>query len=153
MRKKAMILAALVSAATPAAAERLKPVTDDATRTECSACHMAFQPQMLAARAWHAIMGDLSNHFGEDASLDPATAEAISAYLAANAADAPASRGRWMRGIAADQTITHITETPNWIRHHKGEVSPAAFENPKVKTKANCVACHRGADQGFYDDD
>jgi len=39
------------------------------------------------------------------------------------------------------------------VREHRGEVRPGAFEDPRVKSKANCVACHRGAEMGSYDDD
>ena len=40
-----------------------------------------------------------------------------------------------------------------WIRAHREEVSPAAFASPKVKSKANCVACHAGAAKGMFGDD
>ncbi len=62
-------------------------VTDPLTRTECSACHMAYPAALLPARSWTALMADLPNHFGEDASLDEASRGQIESYLVANAAD------------------------------------------------------------------
>lgn len=126
-------------------------ITHEATAKECSACHMAFQPQLLPARSWEAIMNDLPNHFGEDATLAPEIAADIKAYLVANAGDVKGNR--WMKRIAADETPLRITETQGWIRAHKGEVRESSFTSDKVKSKANCMACHRGADQGFFGDD
>lgn len=152
MHRIILIALAATAIATPALADsgRLPPVTHEATRKECSACHMAFQPQMLPARSWEALMRGLDNHFGEDASLPPEVVADITAYLTANAADA-GGNSRWMRGIGAGDTPLRITETPMWLREHRGEVSDSALR--KAGSKANCTACHRGADQGYYDDD
>lgn len=127
-------------------------VNHAATLKECSACHMAFQPAFLPARSWEAVMNNLSDHFGEDASLPADVAADIKAYLMANAGDA-GGRSRWMRRIPADQTPLRITETQGWLRAHSDEVNPAAFTSAKVKSKANCMACHRSADKGYYEDD
>lgn len=143
----------LLATGAHAEGQAFPPMTDVATQKECSACHMAFQPQMLPARSWEALMSGLTDHFGENATLDPATAEGIKSYLMANAADAGNAKSRWMRGIAADQTPLRITETPRWIRSHQGEVSPKAFLRPEVGSKANCKACHTAADKGYYGDD
>ncbi|HRX35468.1 MAG TPA: diheme cytochrome c [Aestuariivirga sp.] len=144
---------ALAGLLTPALAEGMKlpDIKNEATKTECSACHMAFQPQMLPARSWQAIMGDLANHFGENAELEPAVAEEITAYLVANAADANGKKNRLMRRIKDSETPLRITETPWWGRSHQGEVSEASFK--RAGSKANCVACHRGAGKGYYEDD
>ena len=119
---------------------------------ECGACHMAFQPQFLPGRSWTALMNNLGNHFGENATLDDATSRAILTYLEANAGDAAGGYGRYPRGLPASQTPLRITETPYWIREHQREVRPSAFLDPKVKTRANCVACHAGAPPGVYED-
>jgi cytochrome b len=44
-----------------------------------------------------------------------------------------------------------ITETPRWVKEHR-EVRAARWGDPKVKSKANCVACHTAAEQGLYED-
>jgi hypothetical protein len=74
----------------------------------------------------------------------------IEAYLIAQAGDAPNSGGhRFVRGITPEATPLRITDTRFWKRRH-GEVSPAAFTSAKVKSKANCAACHAGAAQGQF---
>ncbi len=83
------LLAALLLLASPAYAgnDWMPPVKDATVQKECGACHMAFQPGFLPARSWTRMMGSLSDHFGEDASLPDDKTEIISAYLTANAGD------------------------------------------------------------------
>jgi hypothetical protein len=114
------------------------------TQKECSACHMAFPPQLLPARSWIALLDGLNNHFGENASLDAATAATIKIFLVANSAGSPSARNSpWLRGLDAADTPLRITETPFWIAVHKREVPDTAYADPKVKTKSNCLACHQ----------
>ncbi len=133
--------------------ERYAPIKNPLVLKECAECHMAFSPQMLPAKSWNALMANLSNHFGEDASLDDQTRDAIKSYLVKNAADASWLGGRFMRGLNKTSTPLRITETPYWIRQHKEDVPDRAWRDPKVKSKANCVACHPRAQQGFYGTD
>ena len=130
--------------------ERYPPVTDEMTKKECGECHMAFQPAFLPARSWAKIMDNLSDHFGEDASLPKEKVEHIKKYLMANAADT-LWRSKMMRGVRKDWTPIRITELPYWKHEHDEEVSPAAWKDPKVGSKANCKACHRMADAGVYE--
>ncbi|MGE8357412.1 MAG: cytochrome C, partial [Microvirgula sp.] len=50
-------------------------------RAECASCHMAYPPGMLPAASWRRMMGGLDRHFGENASLDAATRDDITAFL------------------------------------------------------------------------
>ncbi len=127
------------------------PIEHAATLKECGACHLAFPPQMLPARSWKKLMGDLANHFGENASLQEATRAEIAAYLAANAGDAAISKygRRFLRGIDTAETPLRITQTPFWQGAHE-EISLARFTSAPVKTAANCVACHRTAAKGVF---
>ena len=147
----AAALLGLTALAAPAFAEgeRWPAVDHEATKTECSACHIAFQPQMLPARSWEALMGGLDNHFGENASLDPKVADDIKAYLVANAADAKGVKSRWTRGLTAKDTPLRISETPRFQRAHH-EVSAATFQRKEIGSAANCAACHKEAVQGLY---
>lgn len=148
--RKILLSVAFASLALPALAggDYIKPVQDKLTQTECSACHMAFPPSLLPMRSWTAIIDGLSDHFGEDASLDAASREAITAYLVGAAGDA---NGRKYRVAPADATPLRITEL-FWFKHeHSGEVSPRMLK--KAGSLANCTACHRGAEQGMFDDD
>jgi hypothetical protein len=113
-------------------------------KKECSACHMLFPAPFLPARSWAALLDGLDNHFGENAALDPATAATIKAFLAANSAGSPSNRrSPWLRGLKTTDTPLRITETPYWIAVHKREVPDSAYADPKVKTKSNCLACHK----------
>ena len=151
-----LLAAALLclAAAGPARAEggaMVPPIDNPVVQKECGACHMAYAPQMLPTRSWQAIMGNLGDHFGENASLHASDGATILAYLVAHADDAPSTANgrRFMRSIPADATPLRITDTRFWKRGHN-EISAASFGAPNVKSKANCVACHSGAAAGQY---
>jgi mono/diheme cytochrome c family protein len=110
-----------------------------ATQTECSACHMAYPPNLLPARSWTKIMGTLDNHFGENAQLDDATRAEIETFLVNNAAD---SGGRAMRGVPASQTPLRITELPWFKGVHSHEVSNRMRQ--RAGSMSNCLGCHSG---------
>ncbi len=143
----------LLTTSMASAEARYGPVSDPVTAKECGACHMAFQPQMLPKRSWVKIMSGLSDHFGEDASLDAGDAKSIQSYLTENAADANWWGGKFMRGVKDTMTPLRITETPYWIREHGREIPARIWKDPRVKSKANCAACHRRAERGNYGDD
>src|SRR5512147_1051537 len=79
----------------------LPKLTHKAWQQECASCHIAYAPSFLPKASWRKIMGGLDQHFGENASLDPATQADILKFLEANAADAGGSRmgRRVMQGI------------------------------------------------------
>ncbi len=150
-----LLIASVTAACGDEEGARFPPVEHAATVKECTGCHMLFPPQMLPARSWQKMMGDLANHFGEDASLDKSLSDDISAYLTSHAADSPSTSDgrRYLRGIAADAVPIRITETPYWVRKHD-EISERRFKDVKVKSKANCIACHKTADKGeFFEED
>ena len=109
-------------------------VTDPKTQAACSECHMAYPANLLPATAWRTMMGNLSNHFGEDASIDPADIQHITAYLVNNA-----GRG--------NSTTLRITKQNWFVSEHRGEVSARSRE--RAKTMSNCVACHGAGKQGI----
>lgn len=110
-------------------------------REECSACHIAYPARFLPAASWKEIMNTLGDHFGADASVDAATAEKISRYLAL-AARSP-SRSQ------AGPPPLRITET-RWFVHEHDELPANQWRNPKVKSTANCGACHQDAEAGRF---
>jgi Dihaem cytochrome c len=120
---------------------------------ECASCHIAYAPAFLPKASWQRLMGGLDNHFGENASLDPATQADILRYLEANAADAGSSRmGNRVMRMAANDAPLRITETRWFVRKHD-EVPRATWSRKSVGSAANCAACHRQAEQGRFDDD
>ncbi len=129
------------------------PVADPVVREECGSCHLAFAPSMLPSGSWKQMMGNLKNHFGDDASVDAATAEQITRYLSENAADTGGQRygSKLIRGVSMQNPPLRITELPKWVREHH-EVSANEWKRKDVGTKANCVACHTDAERGYYDE-
>ena len=146
-----MILLAPLQAHSEEEGVRLTPVDHAATLKECGACHMVYPPQMLPARSWQTLMTNLSNHFGEDATLSPDVQKDITTYLVSRAADSESStEGRmFIRALAKTDAPLRITETPFWMRAHR-EVSKSSYARPEVKSPANCQGCHRTADKGEF---
>jgi len=150
-RSKALTLlgvAATVAYMTPAllpigeakasGAKKSYTIWDATVKKECGDCHMAYPAAFLPAGAWQNMMGNLSNHFGEDATLDDATRAQVERYLVQNSS---------RRG---DPNILRISEQRWFVGEHRGEVSRGQME--RAKTWANCQVCHRDADRGMYDD-
>lgn len=149
-----LLLMAVFATARAEGDERIAPVTDPVVKKECGSCHMAFSPQFLPRRSWQKLVETLSDHFGENASLGAAQSKAVLEYLLANASDGPrgGSEGRkFGASIPSAQTPLRITEVPRWVREHR-KVRADRWSDPTVKSRANCTACHKAADQGIYGD-
>lgn len=131
------------------------PVKQPVVQKECAACHMLYPPALLPARSWRGMVGNLQDHFGENAELDEATARTIADYLAANAGDTRQGASKLMRGLDAKATPARITELPWWKRKHerKNRVAPATLAKKGAKFKGDCKACHKDAEKGFFDED
>lgn len=133
-------------------------VMDPIAKKECSDCHMAFAPIKLPARSWRAIMGDLANHFGENATLDAATTKHIEAYLVSKSMDeggtmfGKITHKKMMKKQAADYTPLRITDTSDWRGDHNGGKYKRMLADKKLKSGANCVVCHQGAPEGRYEE-
>ena len=142
---KTISLIALLACAFPALADRLPmPANAPASfTTECSSCHIAYQPALLAANDWRKLMAVLSDHFGSDATVDGKTGQEITAFLERNAGNA--SR----LGNAGNPP--RITQTARFIRKHD-EIPAKYWRDPRVKSAANCEACHPGAAKGNYNE-
>ncbi|HEY9080628.1 cytochrome C [Magnetovibrio sp.] len=131
---------------------------DPITAKECGDCHMAFAPIKLPGRSWVKIMGDLANHFGEDASLDPATAKHIEEYLVSKSMDGGGtmfgkiSYKKLMKKQPKDYTPIRITETRDWLGDHRSEKYKRMLSEKKMNSGANCVLCHKGAPEGKYEE-
>ncbi len=110
---------------------------------ECGACHFAYPPRMLPAESWRAIMSGLDKHFGSNASLDAESANEITAFLEKNADT--------KKHEAAGKPLLRITET-RWFKSEHREVAARVWKNPKVKSPANCSACHSQAERGDFNE-
>jgi hypothetical protein len=120
-------------------------------KNECSACHMAYQPGLLPKHSWKRVMTTMEDHFGTDATLEPADAATIAAYLDAQAyGSAPASKH--IRRIAASVSAgapMQITKAGYFVKEHR-RIPQRAIEQNEVKSLANCNACHSRAESGSY---
>lgn len=129
-------------------------VDNKAYTTECTSCHVGFLPGFLPDRSWKKLMGDLENHFGENASLDDGPRNEILKYVTANAADKPTASARShkiARMIPAKETPLRITETPFWVKKH-ASIKSYVWKRPSIKSKSGCDTCHRDAAKGIYDE-
>lgn len=117
--------------------------TNSTWKAECGSCHLAYPPNLLPATAWRRLMGGLDKHFGSDASIDARSAAEIGAFLENNAGQGKRSGG--------DSGTLRVSETPWFTRKHD-EVAASTWKNPKVRTAANCTACHARAEQGDFDE-
>lgn len=123
-------------------------------KMECTSCHMAYPPNLLPSRSWEKMMGSLDKHFGEDASLDEKVRKEIQDYLVKNSADGAPSRrsSKMLNGINASDVPLRISETEYFKRKHH-ELSDKVFKRKAIGSKANCIACHQGAESGNFDED
>ena len=115
--------------------------TNAVWQAECGSCHVAFPPRLLPAASWREMMSGLDKHFGTDASLEPAVAQEIAAFLEQHASK------RKQDPVA--KPLLRISETRWFVREHD-EVPQRVWKNPLVKSPANCAACHTLAESGKY---
>lgn len=139
MKRATLLMLSLL--ALPAAADesRMPAQVNAAWKEECGSCHVAYPPSLLSAANWRQMMGSLDRHFGANAQLDAKARDEILAFLEANAARKQAKHSASLR----------ITETP-WFAKEHDEVPPALWKDARVKSAANCGACHREAERGDY---
>lgn len=155
MRKFIPLLALLTVLASPAmAGGPFPPITSEAVKTECAECHLLYRPQMLPAKSWAAMLDDLGNHFGEDASLMPDTLKEVRDYHLAHASDVDTHRRaqKFLAGVDLNNPPMKITDTPRFLKKHK-DVPEEAFASKEVGSKARCQACHTKALEGNFEDD
>lgn len=118
-------------------------VNHPAYQQECGSCHVAYPPQMLSAVSWRAVMDGLNKHFGTDASLDAKAHAEIMQYLERHA-------GKRSTPDAKGKPALRITETRGFVHEHTEELPRGIWQNPAIKTPANCQACHTAAEKGDY---
>ena len=122
----------------------------DVYKTECADCHSIYHPSLRTAGAWRKMMSQLSDHYGEDASLPDADNQAITDFLTANNAEAFDTEASWRIG-RQDTPSLRMTDTGYWKRRHR-KIENTAFNDPAVGSKANCAACHQDAATGLFAD-
>lgn len=140
---KTLIPALLLAISLPALADRLPLPADTPAsyRAECGSCHLPYPPGLLAANDWQRLLSGLETHFGSDASLGAEERQAIATFLSRHAGSS--SR------LGEAGNPPRISQTPRFVRKHR-EVPARFWRDPRVKSAANCEACHRGAANGHF---
>lgn len=122
-------------------------------REECGECHFAFHPTLLPERSWRRIFAEQHEHFGEDLDLDDDTLMELLAFHIKYSSESgliePARKILYY--TPTNEIPTQVTETHYWKIKHK-DIDPKYWKHEKVRTKANCSACHLDADRGTYED-
>jgi len=109
-------------------------------RDECGSCHVPFAPRWLPAESWRRVIGRLSDHYGVDASIDPARGRELLDWLQTRAAGD-------RRTVPPPQD--RITQSAWFLREHK-EVASPVWQRSGVRQPSNCAACHPRADEGSF---
>ena len=123
---------------------------DPTYEKECGSCHMAYPPSLAPSARWIAILANLSDHFGEDASLKPDVAAQIRSYLTMNAAEKWDTRAAHELQGSNPLDPLRLTATPFWIRMHQG-IPESVFKSRAVGAKGACEKCHSDASTGRFD--
>lgn len=145
--RKLFVLSAISAVATLALADSGGRMTTDNAKfqAECGSCHTPFAPALLPAPSWQRIMGNLSKHYGTDASLDTASTREIGQWLQANAGNG--------RRASEEPPQDRITKSAWFVRQHRpGEVPTDVWKRPSVGSPVNCGACHPAAAKGNFNE-
>ena len=120
------------------------PTLDPVYAKECAACHSPHHPSLAQAAVWSQILDGLSDHFGDNASLEPAQIAHLRTYLTANAAQTWDTLAAVKIGPPDPTGSLRITRAPGWKAIH-ADIPEDRFSAKAVNGKLNCAACH--ADQ------
>lgn len=137
--------------------KEVKAVDNKTYQEECSACHLAYPPGLLPAKSWQKLLDEkaLTDHFGEDASLDEETLSEIRTYALENAADKSYYKRSRKIAVATEngEAPLRITEVRYIKRKHHEIPAKMIKGNKDVKSLSYCDACHTQAKKGIFDSD
>lgn len=136
--KRFIPLAVVAAISTTAHADRM-PVPADAPpafKAECGGCHLPFPPALLPAEDWQTIMADLEHHFGANAGLDEKPRREIAGFLERNASP--------HRVWGSRAEAPRITTSDWFVRKHQSAIR--LWRKGRIKSLADCAACHKGPD-------
>lgn len=116
---------------------------------ECGDCHTVYHPSLLPADKWRAVMDDLADHYGEDATIPEADRGLIAAYLAAQAAGTWDTKAAHAFRAPTPSEVLPISGTARWKKIHR-RVDAAIFARKDIGGGSNCTACHGDAETGLF---
>lgn len=132
----------------------VKPVNNSVYIKECGSCHFAYPAGLLPSSAWNKMLSNLSNHFGDDASVDEKTFQTLSSYLNENSAEKSMDYKRSRKIVESlNGTVPDsITSVPYIKKKHK-KIKESLITQKDVKGLYNCTACHKSAEKGIFSED
>ncbi|HEX5363224.1 MAG TPA: diheme cytochrome c [Gallionella sp.] len=137
--------------------KEVKPVDNQIYKEECGACHFAYPPGLLPGKSWEKLLTEtaLSEHFGDDASLDADSLKEIRDYALENAADKSYYKRSRKIALATREgdAPLRITEVRYIKRKHHDIPEKMIKGNKDVKSLSFCNACHTKAGEGNFDND
>jgi len=141
-------------AATFKSTPALPAVMNARYENECGACHFAYQPGWLPARSWKKMMGELNDHFDENAELGRKANNEITDYLIAESADVRPNRKshKILASISNDASPLRISTLRYIIGKHAEIPQQLIGDNDKVRSLSNCLACHSDASKGQFNE-
>ena len=137
--------------------KEVKPVDNKTYAEECGSCHFAYPPGLLPSKSWAKLLDEkaLSDHFGENATLDKDVLKEISDYAMANSAEKSMYKRSRKIAVATEsgEAPIRITEVRYIKRKHHDIPEKMIQGNKDVKSKSYCNACHTQAEKGIFDSD
>ena len=98
-------------------------------------------------------MGDLENHFGDDASLDENDTKIILDFLVKFSAEKSTKEASFkILNSQENKDIIAISQTTFWKKEHEN-IPKELFLHKDIKSKANCKACHSDIEKGLIEDE
>ncbi len=128
------------------------PVTNRTYQNTCGGCHFVYPPGLLPSGSWEKILNRLKDHFGEEIPCETKDQKEISKYLTENGADRSSGEisAKIMKCLKGAIPL-RITEIPCFQSKHRN-ISKKVFSRKTIGSLSNCLACHKTAQQGNFDD-
>ncbi|KHF24977.1 diheme cytochrome c [Solemya velum gill symbiont] len=122
---------------------------------ECGSCHMAYPPGLLPSASWRKMMGNLEDHFGDNAQLDDDVSQQLTEFLVANSASNSNDRRSRAFEYGSDYPDTmiplRITDLP-YFRHEHNEIPRWVLKRAGIGSLSECSACHQNAEKGWFNE-
>lgn len=120
---------------------------------ECSECHNLFSPTFMTKKMWEVALSNPKNHFDKDLSKDVPNFVSIKKYILKNSAET--SKSEISLGVIEStrgKNKYRITKTKFWKNLH-AEIPRNAYKKEEIKSKSNCIACHKNFGKTNYIND
>lgn len=134
--------------------KNIAPVANELYKSSCGGCHFAYQPGLMPKRSWINMLDNKGVHPGGDLKLDMSAKAKIKEYLVQGSADNSSSERsrKILASLPGNETPARISEIPYIKKKHR-KIDKATFGRASIGSPVNCMACHKGAEKGIYDDD